>query len=199
MDRTNSQKSHEIIPFFFKEKRKKKCAPTRATFSLFAVSRHRDESDKHRKRRDQGDDEFYNVCPSPGASFPRINVIRGGTEPRGFLIKSTAPPLSHEFIIAPILPRVFPRCGSRPLFSRHEALMSNNSNFYAFPRGAIKEEERTANISKKQGCLHRGATYFLLNKISSGYDNQLGCVLPYYTAAPRGYLHHHLNKRSSER
>jgi len=44
---------------------------------------------------------------SQGASFPCINVIRGGTEPRGFLIKSTTPPLSHKFIIAPIYPRPF--------------------------------------------------------------------------------------------
>lgn len=60
--------------------------------------------------------------------------------------------------------------------------MSNNSNFYAFhPRGAIKMEEEAASVSKKQKCLHHEVTYFLLNKISRGYDSQLGCVLRYYT------------------
>lgn len=55
--------------------------------------------------------------------------------------------------------------------------------------GAIKTEETAADIyiRKKRGCLHREVTYFLLNKISSGYGNQLGYViLRYYTAPRRG-------------
>jgi len=75
--------------------------------------------------------------------------------------------------------------------------MSNNSNFYAFPRGAIKEEEAAVNISKKRRCLHRKVTYFLLNKISSGYDNQLGCVLCYYIALQGCSCH--FNKQIPER
>lgn len=78
-----------------------------------------------------GGGEFYNGKAQVTFLPPRINVIRGGTEPHSFLIKSTAPPLSREFIIAPIHP-LPSRRESRPLFSRHETLMSNNSNFYAF-------------------------------------------------------------------
>lgn len=72
--------------------------------------------------------------------------------------------------------------------------MSNNSNFYAFhPRDAIKVEEEAASVSKKQECLHHEVTYFLLNKISRGYDNQLGSVLRYYSVLWRH--HQHFNKQ----